>query len=136
MILALIDPDCVAEDLKAALLCDIAQSKHGDVSTNLKGGDDERARSEDGRTTVAKERQAGHEAEYSDALTIAVELADLWLLAVQSRLGNQEATAVFARHREKIEAMDLTKFPAAVILRDAIERWCMYGSAILCEEVT
>ena len=136
VILSLIDPDSVAEDLKAALLCDVDTLKDGDVSPTLKGDDVELAGSEDGRPTEPKVPRTSHEAEHSDALTIAVELADLWLLAVQSRLGNQEATAVFTRHRERIEAMDLTKFPAAVILRDAIERWCMYGSAILCEEVT
>ena len=69
-------------------------------------------------------------------MKIADKLADLWLLAIQSRLGNQEATSGFTKHRRWIDGMELKEYPAAIMIRDAIERWCMYGSTILREEIT
>ena len=32
--------------------------------------------------------------------------------------------------------MELDAYLAAIMIRDAIERWCMYGSTILREELT
>ena len=44
------------------------------------------------------------------------------MFAIHCRLGNQEATSGFAKHRQWIEAMDLDAYPAAIMIRDAIER--------------
>ena len=68
-------------------------------------------------------------------MKIADKLADLWLLAIQSRLGNQEATSGYSKHHRRLDAMDLERFPAAIMIWNAIERWCMYGSTILREEI-
>ena len=137
VILGLIDPDCTVEDLKTALFHDVAELKHGDLSAVLKRGNSELARSLDEEESETLRRWTGHVATRTPAMKIADKLADFWLLAIQSRLGNQEATSGFTKHRKWIDAMDdLQKFPAAIMIRDAIERWCMYGSTMLREEIT
>ncbi len=136
VILGLIDPDCTVEDLKTALFHDVAELKHGDLSAVLKRANLKLAQSLDEEESATLKRWTGHEATRTPAMKIADKLADLWLLAIQCRLGNQEATSGFAKHREWIEAMELEQFPAAIMIRDAIERWCMYGSTILREELT
>ena len=135
-ILGLFDPNCAVEDLKTALFRDVAELKHGDLSAVLKRADLELARSREEQESETLRRWTGHEATYSPAMKIADKPTDLWLLAIQSRLGNQEASTGFAKHRWWLDAMDLNQFPAAVTLRDAIECWCMYGSTILQEEIT
>ena len=136
VILGLIDPNCTVEDLKTALYHDVAELKHGDLSAVLKRADLELARSREEQESETLRRWTGHEATYSPAMKIADKLADLWLLAIQSRLGNQEASSGFAKHRRWLDAMDLDKYPIAVTIRDAIEQWCIYGSTILQEEIT
>ena len=136
VILGLIDPDCTVEDLKTALFHDVAELKHGDLSAVLKRADTQLAQSRERQEHETLRRWTGHDAKYSHAMKIADKLADLWLLAIQSRLGNQEASAGFAKHRRWLDAMDLEQFPLGVMLRDAIEQWCMYGSTILQEEIT
>ena len=69
-------------------------------------------------------------------MRITDKLADLRLLAIHSRLGNQEATAGHRKHPHRLEAMDPKKFPTAVMIPDAFERWCIYRFRILQEEIT
>ena len=136
VILGLIDPECTVEDLKTALFHDVAELKHGDLSAVLKRADLELAQSREKQESETLRRWTGHEATYTPAMKIADKLADLWMFAIQCRLGNQEAVIEFSKHRQWIEAMDLEAYPAAIMIRDAIERWCMYGSTILREEHT
>ena len=136
VILGLIDPNCTIEDLKTALFHDVAELKYGDLSAVLKRADLELAQSREKQESETLRRWTGHEATYSPAMKIADKLADLWMFAIQCRLGNQEAASGFSKHRQWIEAMDLDAYPAAIMIRDAIEQWCMYGSTILREEIT
>ena len=136
VILILIDPNCTAEELKTALFHDVAELKHGDISAVLKRANADLAQSHEAQELETIARWTGHEFKPSPAMKIADKLADLWLLAIHSRLGNQEATAGYRKHRRWLEAMDLEKFPTAIMIRDAIEEWCLYGSTILREEIT
>lgn len=136
IILALIDPKCTKYHLISALVHDVAELKHGDISAVQKRANKALAKSLDEQESKTIFRWTGHEFKPSPAMKIADKLADYWLLAIQSRLGNQEATSGIAKHREWIDGMDLKDFPAAIMIRDAIERWCMYGSTILREQIT
>lgn len=51
----------------------------------LKGGNTELAGSRVGRSAAPMDPRTSHEAEHSDAIEIADQLADLWLLAVRRR---------------------------------------------------
>ena len=136
VILGLIDPDCTVDDLKTVLFCDVTKLRHDGISAVSKYADLERTRSPEQQESESLRRSADSDATYSSATKIAEKLADLWLFAIQYRQGNQEATTGFIKHRRSIEAMDLEAYPASIMIRDAIERWCMYGSVILREEFT
>ena len=112
VILGLIDPNCTVEDLKTALYHDIAELKHGDLSAVLKRADLELARSCEEQESETLRRWTGHKATYSAAMKIADKLADLWMFAIQCRLGKQEATSGFTKLRQWTEAMELDAFPA------------------------
>ena len=136
VIVSLIDPDCTVDDLKAVLFHDITELRYDGKSTAPKYTDRERTRSREEQWSETLQRWTDSDATYSPAMKIADKLADLWMFAIQCRQGNQEATRVFTKHRRSIEAMDLKAYPVAIMIREAIERWCMYGSTILSEELT
>ena len=136
IILILIDPDCTKYQLISALFHDVAELKHGDLSADQKRTNAELARTIGKQESETIFRWTGHEFNPCPAIRIADKLADLWLLAIHSRLGNQEATAGYRKHRRWLEGMNLEQYPAAVMIRDAIERWCMYVSTILSEEIS
>ena len=64
-------------------------------------------------------------------MKIADKLADLWLLAIQSRLDNQEATPGYSKHRRWLEAMYRRRLRNFSMIRDAIERSRIHESTIL-----
>ena len=134
--MTLSDPNCTTDELKTALFHDIAELKDGDISAVVKRESADRTQSHEAQELETIARWTGHEFKPSPAMKIAGELADLWLLAIHRRLGNQEATAGYREHRRWLEAMDLEKSPTAVMIRDAIEEWCLCGSTILREEIT
>ena len=57
-------------------------------------------------------------------MKVADKLSNLWQFALQSRLGNREATQGFSKHLRWLDELDVKGFPKAVLLRDVIERWC------------
>ena len=136
IILSLIDPDCSANDLKTALLHDVAELVHGDISAVVKRSDAAMAKSHNEAEAATLFRWTGHDGKHTHAIKVADKLADLWQFALQSRLGNREATQGFMKHLTWLQELDLEAFPNAVILRDAIVRWREDGSTILNEPIT
>ena len=136
VILGLIDPFGTVDDLKTALSYDVAEIKHGDLTDALKRAVLELARLCEEQESETLRRSTSQEATYSPAMKIAHKLADLWMFAIQCRLGNREASSGFTKHRQWIDAMNLEAYPATIMIRDAIEQWCMFRSTILREELT
>lgn len=136
VILGLIDPNCTVDDLKTALFHDVAELKHGDLSAVLKRSNLALAHSINEEESETSRRWTGHAATRTPAMKIVDKLADLWLFAIQCRTGDQEVTSGFARHREWIDRMKFEEYPAANMVRDAIEQWCMYGSTMLRAQIT
>ena len=69
------------------------------------------AQSREAQELETLQRWTGHDAEYLPAMKIADKLADVWLLAIQSRLNNQKATSGYSKHRRWLEALDLKRIP-------------------------
>ena len=136
VILVLVDPNCSVDHLKTALLHTVPELIHDDISALVKHStlmpDDLRTKFE----TETLCSQTSHEEEPTHAIKIAERLADLWQFALQSRYGNREATLGFTNHLKWLDELDLTEFPNAVAVHDAIERWCLYGSMVLTEEIS
>lgn len=136
VILSMIDPDCSADDLRSALLHDVAELKHGDLSSPFKRANPEIAESIRKDEAKTLHHWTGHTCGKSPALEIADKLADLWQFAMESARGNRETRAGLARQQQFLNTLPLSKYPNALLIRTAIEEWFLYGSSAFNENAT
>ena len=136
VILSFIDPFCSVEDLKTALYHDVAELKYGDLSAVLKRTDSALADSRKNAEVETVHRWTGHMGEPTHAMKIADKLADLWQFAMQTRRGNAEARLGYETHLKWLDDLELTKYPGAVILRNAIEAWLNEGSSLFQDDLS
>ena len=103
--LGLIEPNCTVDDIKTALFHDFAELKHGDLSAVRNRADLELAQSREEQESETLKRWTGHETTCAPTMKITDKFADLWMFAIQCRLGYDEAVSGFTKHRQWISKL-------------------------------